>query len=96
MDMPVPERRRDMIQMSQLQWDIEALPEEAQSLLVDFVELLKRRYSQPGAESQTVEKSNFEKFEQVGLIGCCDVEEDLSVNYKSVLAESLESKYDHR
>ena len=42
------------------------------------------------------EKSNFEKFEEVGLVGCCDVEEDLSVNYKSVLAESLESKYDHR
>jgi hypothetical protein len=54
-----------VIQMSQLQRDIEALPEEAQSLLVDFVDLLKRRYSQPGAESQTVEKSNFEKFEQV-------------------------------
>jgi HTH-type transcriptional regulator / antitoxin HigA len=42
------------------------------------------------------EKSNFEKFEEVGLVGCCDVEEDLSVTYKSVLAESLESKYDHR
>jgi HTH-type transcriptional regulator/antitoxin HigA len=42
------------------------------------------------------EKSNFEKFEDVGLVGCCDVEEDLSVTYKSVLAESLESKYDHR
>jgi hypothetical protein len=41
-------------------------------------------------------KSNFEKFEQSGLIGCCDVEEDLSVNYKSVLADLLESKYDNR
>jgi hypothetical protein len=29
------------------------------------------------------------------LIGCCDVEEDLSTNYKSVLADLLEVKYGH-
>ncbi|MBF2079846.1 MAG: DUF2281 domain-containing protein [Synechococcales cyanobacterium T60_A2020_003] len=86
-----------MIQIAQLQRDIEALPQEAQSLLVDFVDLLKRRYSTEGADGAGEEKqSNFEKFEQVGLIGCCDVEEHLSVSYKSVLAESLEAKYDHR
>jgi hypothetical protein len=84
-----------MIQISQLQRDIAALPEEAQSLLLDFVELLKRRYSSV-SEDRTEEVGNYEKFERMGLIGCCDVEEDLSVNYKSVLAESLKSKYDHR
>ena len=41
------------------------------------------------------EKSNFEKFEESGFLACCDVEEKLSVSYKSVLAESLESKYDN-
>lgn len=41
-------------------------------------------------------KGNYERLEEIGLVGCCDVEEDLSVNYKSVLAESIESKYDHR
>ena len=33
-----------MVQMTQLQRDIDTLPEEAQNLLLDFVELLKRRY----------------------------------------------------
>jgi hypothetical protein len=59
---------------SQLQRDIDALPEEAQNLLVDFVELLKKQYSQAGSEAQAAEKSNFEKFEEIGFIGCCDVE----------------------
>lgn len=85
-----------MIQIAQLQRDIEALPQEAQSLLVDFVNLLKRRYSNGRDKERDQQESNFEKFEQVGLIGCCDVEEDLSVSYKSVLTESLEAKYDHR
>ena len=58
----------------QLQRDIDALPEEAQNLLVDFVELLKKQYSQAGSEAQAAEKSNFEKFEEIGFIGCCDVE----------------------
>ncbi len=83
-----------MIQMMQLQRDIDALPEEAQNLLVDFIELLKKRYALAASEAES--ESNFDRFEQSGLIGCCDVETDLSVNYKSVLAESLEAKYDHR
>jgi hypothetical protein len=79
--------------MTRLQQDIDALPEEAQSLLVDFVALLKQRYD--AAAVQPGHGTNFEQFEQSGFIGCCDVETDLSVNYKSVLAGSLESKYDH-
>jgi hypothetical protein len=88
--------RRFMIQMARLQQDIDALPEEAQRLLVDFVALLKQRYDAAGAAVPPGHGSNFEQFEQSGLIGCCDVEADLSVDYKSVLAESLASKYDHR
>ena len=41
-------------------------------------------------------KTLYEKFEESGLIGCCSVEEDLSTNYKKVLADTLASKYDHR
>ena len=37
----------------------------------------------------------FELLEQSGFIGCCSVETELSVNYKSVLKEELKSKYDH-
>lgn len=36
-----------MIQIEQIYQDIDALPLEAQELLVDFIQLLKRRYSQP-------------------------------------------------
>ncbi|MGB5596664.1 MAG: hypothetical protein WBM62_21875 [Crocosphaera sp.] len=34
-----------MINIEQLQRDLDELPEEAQELLIDFVELLKKRYS---------------------------------------------------
>jgi hypothetical protein len=36
-----------MIQIEQIYQDINALPPEAQDLLVDFIQLLKKRYSQP-------------------------------------------------
>jgi len=41
-------------------------------------------------------KTPFEILEESGFIGCCSVESDLSMNYKQVLAEELEAKYDHR
>ncbi len=34
-----------MINLEQIQQDINQLPEEAQNLLIDFIELLKKRYS---------------------------------------------------
>jgi len=39
-----------MIRLEQVHQDIDALPEEAQNLLVDFVQFLKHRYSQPKAD----------------------------------------------
>jgi hypothetical protein len=85
-----------MIQLEQVHQDIDALPEEAQNLLVDFIQFLKHRYSQPKVEIQTNDQSLYERFEKSGFIGCCAVEEDLSTTYKDVLANLLESKYDHR
>ncbi|MFN7716693.1 MAG: CopG family transcriptional regulator [Pseudanabaenaceae cyanobacterium] len=41
-------------------------------------------------------KTSFEIFEESGFIGCCSVESDLSINYKQVLSNELEAKYDHR
>jgi predicted metal-dependent hydrolase len=41
-------------------------------------------------------KTPFELLEVSGFIGCCSVESDLSINYKQVLADELEAKYDHR
>jgi len=34
--------------------------------------------------------------EESGLIGCISAESDLSTNYKSVILEGLDSKYDNR
>jgi predicted metal-dependent hydrolase len=42
------------------------------------------------------QKTSFELLEESGFIGCCSVENDLSVNYKQVLANELEAKYDNR
>ena len=39
-----------MIQLEQVHQDIDALPEEAQNLLVDFIQFLKHRYSQTKAD----------------------------------------------
>jgi hypothetical protein len=41
-------------------------------------------------------KTPFEILEESGFIGCCSAETDLSSNYKSVLKNELETKYDHR
>jgi LPS O-antigen subunit length determinant protein (WzzB/FepE family) len=85
-----------MIEIERIQQDINELPEEAQSLLVDYIQFLKQRYSQPKLESTAKAKSLFERFNDAGFIGCCAVEEDLSTTYKDVLTDLLESKYDHR
>jgi protein-arginine kinase activator protein McsA len=41
-------------------------------------------------------KSTYQKFVESGLIGCVEVDEDLSTTYKQVLAQELAKKYDHR
>ncbi|TVU52402.1 MAG: DUF2281 domain-containing protein [Arthrospira sp. PLM2.Bin9] len=91
-----------MIYIEQIQKDINELPEEAQALLLDFIDLLKKRYSTP--EKQTVNSnqtpnhqlSTLDILNEYGLIGCISAEPDLSTNYKSVIQEKLDSKYDYR
>jgi hypothetical protein len=82
-----------MNNLERVKEDIQDLPEEAQALLIDFVEILKKRYAQPKQVSE--EKSTYEKFEASGLIGCVSVEEDLSTTYKQVLAEGWNHKHDN-
>lgn len=82
-----------VIKIKEISQDIETLPEEAQILLLDFIQLLKKRYPQPENDHQ--EKSIYEKFDEIGLIGCCAVEENLSTTYKEVLSNTLPKKYDH-
>jgi mRNA-degrading endonuclease RelE of RelBE toxin-antitoxin system len=85
-----------MLTLEQIQKDIQELPEEAQNLLIDFVEILKKRYSKPAQAEITSEKSTYQKFKESGFIGCVSVEENLSTTYKQVLSEELSAKYDHR
>lgn len=91
-----------MTPLEQIQQDIQTLPPEALSLLEPFIQLLKKTFSPaPPPESsapptsQTAPKTIYEQFEDSGLIGCMSAEENLSTNYKEVLAEEWGSKYDH-
>lgn len=91
-----------MIPIEQIQKDINELPEEAQALLLDFIDLLKSRYSTP--EERTIHSnqtpnhqlSTLDILKESGLIGCISAEPNLSTNYKSVLQKELDSKYDNR
>ena len=76
-----------MPNLEQLQQDFQSLPEEAQTLLVDFVEILKKRYLKPEAQTPASELSPYQKFRESGFIGCVSVEADLSTTYKQVLSE---------
>lgn len=77
------------IKLAEISQEINSLPEEAQILLLDFIQLLKKRYPQP--ENHHQEKTIYEKFDEIGLIGCCAVEENLSTTYKEVLSNTFEN-----
>lgn len=94
-----------MINLEKIQQDIKDLPEEAQTLLIDFIELLKTRYSlatkpeiklETTLDHQSSTVSTLDILKESGLIGSISAELDLSTNYKSVLKEGLDTKYDHR
>lgn len=85
-----------MLEFEQIRRDINNLPEEAQILLIDFIGLLKKRYLPSEIENTNPEKTLYDKFDEIGLIGCCSVEENLSTTYKEVMANSLNTKYDNR
>jgi hypothetical protein len=76
-----------MPNLEQLQQDFQSLPEEAQTLLVDFIEILKKRYLKPEAQTPASEISPYQNFRESGFIGCVSVEADLSTTYKQVLSE---------
>lgn len=85
-----------MPSLEQLQQDIQSLPEEAQTLLVDFVEILKNRYLKPISDSSPSEDSPYQQFQESGFIGCVSLDEDLSTTYKQVLSEKWGAKHDNR
>jgi hypothetical protein len=80
-----------MMNLDTIQQDIAALPPDAQQIIFDLVEILKKRYIpdlKETPESQLEEWSDF--------IGCVEAEPDLSRNYKTYLNQELEGKYDNR
>ena len=84
-----------MPSVEQIQQDIESLPQDAQVLLVDFIDILKKRYLKPLPEPSFSQSSVYQKFKESGFIGGVSIEEDLSTTYKQVLSEKWSTKYDH-
>jgi len=85
-----------MLTPEQIQKDVQELPKEAQALLADFIEILKKRYLKPPQQEAQFEQSPYQKFKESGFIGYVSIEENLSATYKQVLSEQLSTKYDHR
>lgn len=71
-----------MLNIEQIQQDINKLPEDAQSLLIDFIELLKKCYSSPDKQDIRKEDSENQLEDWSDFIGCMEAEPDLSRNYK--------------
>ncbi len=59
-----------MINIKELETDIENLPEEAQLLLIDFLEILKKRYTEP--------LKNQIKIEDEPFVGMWEAQEDMN------------------
>lgn len=75
-----------MLNSEQIQKDINELPEEAQTLLIDFINLLKKHYSftqKPEVNSHqplSHQLSTLDILKESGLIGCISAEADLYSN----------------
>jgi hypothetical protein len=77
--------------------EIAALPPDAQQIIFDLVEVLKKRYllkQQEFPESHTNQVENIQDWSD--FIGCMTAEPDLSRNYKTYLIAEIDKKYDHR
>ncbi len=89
-----------MNNLDSIQQDIASLPPDTQQVIFDLVEVLKKRYSlekKPELLSETKfnQVNTLKILKESGLIGCISAENDLSTNYKTVLREELNHKYDH-
>ena len=80
-----------MMNLETIQQEIAALPPDAQEIIFDLVEVLKKRYHRDKKEDSTNWVEDWSDF-----IGCLEAEPDLSRNYKTYLNEELKGKYDYR
>lgn len=81
-----------MSSLTHIQKDIAALPPDAQQIIFDLVDVLKKRYL--SAEITQQESTDISQ-DWSDFIGSVDAEADLSRNYKIYLAEGLNAKYNH-
>ena len=73
-----------------IQQDIASLTPDAQQIIVELVEVLKKRYLQNQQKSSENSLQYWSDF-----IGCIEAETDLSKNHKNYLDRELNQKYDH-
>jgi len=77
--------------------DIAALPPDAQQIIFDLVDVLKKRYISNQQETIASDQNQVGNLEDWSdFIGCIAAEPDLSRNYKSYLSNELDQKYDNR
>lgn len=85
-----------MTNLNTIQQDIANLSPHTQKIIFDLVELLKNQSPPTPTHPQKSPKSNYEALKALGLIGfMTDDDQNLSTNYKQVLAEGWGQKYDH-
>jgi hypothetical protein len=80
-----------MLKLETIQKEIADLPPDAQQIIFDLVDILKKRYflnPQKLPETKVNDWSDF--------IGCMDAESDLSRNHKTYLSNELDEKYANR
>ncbi|QSV69778.1 MAG: hypothetical protein HEQ20_02200 [Aphanizomenon flos-aquae KM1D3_PB] len=71
-----------------IQQDIASLPPDTQQIIVELVEVLKKRYLLNQHESSENSLPDWSDF-----IGCIEAETDLSKNYKNYLDRELNQKF---
>ena len=71
---------------------IDQLSEEKLNQVLQFIQQVNQENNSQSIPSET---GTYEKFLQSGLIGCVEIEENLSTTYKQVLAEGCAKKYAH-
>jgi hypothetical protein len=74
--------------LDNIQQEIAALPPNAQQIIFDLIEVLKKRYFSDQKESSESSREDWSDF-----IGCMDAEADLSRNYKTYLSKERLSVY---
>ena len=85
--MTISELRQELLEK------IDHLSDQQLNQVLQFINQVNQEDNFQSTPSET---GTYEKFLQSGLIGCVEIEENLSTTYKQVLAEGWAKKYDHR